>query len=262
MANITGELGPLAGWLRAHMARLTGIPLSDRVEATAQRMGSGDGATVHSDRPLVGFEVARLVVQLNRDPTVADGGLFLVHGDAEAQTVHLERLPDWNSAVGFVMRPGSWHSVTPVVRERRTVVFNFWHPANDQPVVEWVAQAFAGMSFADLPTALDAHTAEAEARWPEDDTLRASTVAWVLHRWGYPPALLVDAYGASLAGELQTPDPEWIAAFRLATWVVRLRLEDFDVDGWALLKRAVPNVRWPRLVEVARVCLPSITELP
>ena len=59
------------------MREITGLPLVDRVVVTAQRMMPGQVIGVHSDRPLLGFEIARLVVQFNKNWQLrAEAGMF------------------------------------------------------------------------------------------------------------------------------------------------------------------------------------------
>ena len=45
----------------ARMREITGLPLVERFMVTAQRMLPGQVIGIHSDRPLLGYEIARLV---------------------------------------------------------------------------------------------------------------------------------------------------------------------------------------------------------
>ena len=60
------------------MREITGLPLAGRVVVTAQQMLPGQAIGIHSDRPLLGYEITRLVVQLNKH-WQAEHGLSLIH---------------------------------------------------------------------------------------------------------------------------------------------------------------------------------------
>ncbi len=60
----------------ARMREITGFPLTEEVQLTAQRVVPGQSIGVHSDRPLLGYEFARLVVHLNDGWQACHGGLL------------------------------------------------------------------------------------------------------------------------------------------------------------------------------------------
>jgi hypothetical protein len=66
ITEVHDELDPawLAG-LRHEVSEALGVPLAGPVRVTAQRMAPGDGSDRHTDRPLAGYEAARLVLQLD-----------------------------------------------------------------------------------------------------------------------------------------------------------------------------------------------------
>ncbi len=238
------------------MRAITGLPLTDQVVVSAQRMEPGQAVGVHSDRPLLGYESARLVLQLNPGWRPEHGGLLQLHeSPAGPPVVALE--PEHDAAFGFVLHEGSYHAVTPVSRTRRSVVFNFWHAANTPELAEAVAALFANMHFNELPSALNPIASAAEASLPEDATFRASLAALALHRWGYDDTAVIHGYRFS-AGLSSTVVDERAAAVRLADWIAQLRTGAFNLPRWQELRRDLaafePN---PRLMPLWRLCVPE-----
>ncbi len=213
ITEVHDELDPawLAG-LRHEVSEALGVPLAGPVRVTAQRMAPGDGSDRHTDRPLAGYEAARLVLQLDS----AEGGHFRTF---DGERLWLERPPRPNQAVAFELSARSWHAVTPCASVRRTVVFHFWHPDNPPDMRERLDAMLAGVSFAELPRALHRWMDEAEARLPDELTNRAGLVAALLGRQGHEDDVLVEAYRAVVDGR-----PLEGAAAR-AGWLVGLHLE-------------------------------------
>jgi hypothetical protein len=215
------------------MAALLDQPLTSRVKVTLQRMEPGQQARVHTDRPLLGFEAARLIVQLQRGWEPGDGGVFCLHPDAAGLVTAWERPPRHNQGFGFVMGLRSFHSVSPVVRARRSVVFHFWHAGNSVELARQVRALFEGCRFDRLPATVVAEAAEAELRWPEEASYRAGLVAWVLHRWGEPEAVVLAGYREELEAV-----PPWVgeaggdAVIGLARWVAELYAGEVSVEAW------------------------------
>lgn len=237
MRDITGAIGPdLRGVLIGRMAQVTGLPLIDGLKVTAQRMLPGDQALPHSDRPLLGFEAVRLVLQLTPDWRPEHGGWFRVFADPDGLQTVREHAPRFDTAVGFAMLPGSHHAVTPVTAERRTVVFNFWHAGNTPALRDHLRDLFGAMRFGDLPSALDPLISEAEQTHDDEATLRAATAAYALMRWGLPEVVQAQGYTATLRGwDPEVPGPHG-AAVALARWATRLWHDDFDLQAWATLR--------------------------
>jgi hypothetical protein len=233
-------LAALANRLRT----LTGLPLADRVAVTAQTMAPGQRIGVHSDRPLVGFESVRLVVQCNHGWQSGDGGILRVHDDEAGTRVCAGQAPRFNSAFGFVMHPGSYHSVTETAKPRRTLVFNFWHVGNSPALADSVKALFARMQFAGLPRSLDPIRIQAEEALPEDRTYRALVVATALQRWGLPERVILDGYrAATYPPTAPGTDSAASSAIALAQWAARLYVEDFDLALWNRLSLAFPPIR-------------------
>ena len=252
IADVSAALDPR--WLRAlahRMATLTGIELTDKVQVTIQRMEPGDHAAPHTDRPLVGYEAARLVVQLDRDWATEDGGCFRAFSGDD---LVIARWPQRNSAVGFTLTAASLHDVLPTHRVRRSVVFNFWHIGNTEAVQAMVHSLFAHMDFGSLPLAVAAVADVAEVTHTETATHRASAVAIALLAWGYDPDEAAAGYLLALSPDaVCEPVDALTAAAALARWLVRLHTEDFDLDVWEQLRQRLAPHQHPRLRQPWRV---------
>ncbi|NRA35009.1 MAG: 2OG-Fe(II) oxygenase [Polyangiaceae bacterium] len=245
--DVSDKVAPrLLTQLTRKVSKLTDLELRPHVAVTAQLMAPGQRVGAHSDRPLVGFEAVRLVVQLNRDWCPTDGGVLLVHPNEDDATSSHEFPPDFNTAFGFVMRPGSHHSVTPTTNSRRSVVFNFWHVGNNEHLGDHIAAVFKNMKFSDLPRAVQVIAERAEQQYPEQVSYRASVVAMALMRWGYPPDIVAAGYETALASALPDLDrsddflQETTLAVALAQWAGQLYLEDYDIDYWERMVSVMP----------------------
>ena len=138
----------------ARMREITGLPLVNRVLVTAQRMQPGQVIGIHSDRPLLGYEIARLVVQLNKQWQAEHGGVLELFTSPEGEAVFGVN-PIYNKAFGFLLHANSYHGVTEVTQPRQTVVFNFWHMANTPELAAHVEALFANLHFSEFPAALN-----------------------------------------------------------------------------------------------------------
>lgn len=258
LAVVTDRVDPaLLAALPPRMGELLGLPLTTKVHVTIQRMEPGDHALVHTDRPLAGYESARLVVQLNPDWRADDAGLLEVHATDRGDDVCHSLAPRWDHAFAFAMTPGSHHAVTPAIRPRRSAVFNFWHVGNTDEVAELVRSTFDGLRFDALPRQLDPVIAAAEATLPEDLTHRAGLIALVLTRWGYDAEEVGRAYTRALdpgpAPAWPLGDHEEDMALTLAAWLAELHLDHFDLERWATLSAVLDGrdpSAWPRLSAV------------
>jgi len=254
LRDVTRELAPeFRATVVARMREITSMPLAARVGVTAQRMVPGDRIGIHSDRPLVGFEVARLVVQMNAGWRSEDGGVLRLYDGDQSRPVRSVE-PRYNRAFGFLLHEDSHHSVDEVTRERRSVVFNVWHVGNTPELAEAVAELFSEAHFSDLPASVNAVASRAEAELGEDVTLRAGFAAWVLHGWGVPESMLVLGYRFSVGWEKRA-----IPVVRLADWLARLHLEPFDSELWCSVRdgvmggEAVPD----QALALLRLCFPA-----
>jgi len=244
--------------LVARMRHLTGLPLTEMTRVTIQRMEPGQFAAAHTDRPLLGFEAARVIVQLNQAWRPGHGGVLLLHPDAAGQHVAVRRPPLFNTAIGFVMGHRSFHSVQRAVAQRRTVVCNFWHAANTPELAEWVREQFRGMRFDVLPSGLDDVAVLAEQTRPEEDSFRASSVAWLLTRWGADDEAVAAGYRSAL-DVLRSPDGPLNILF--ARWLELLAHGDFQADLWAALAPVLRDAPLPGAASVGlRLAFPAPAE--
>mgnify|MGYP002629492230 CR=1 FL=1 len=257
LREVSDDISPtLKQTLVAEIQRITATPLMSQVQVTAQLMAPGQYVGEHSDHPQLGYEVARLIVYLNRDWQPEDGGLLeLLDGPDGAAT---QVPPRYNHGFAFLLHALSLHRVTQVQRTRRSVVFNFWHPANSPALAEAVAALLAGMHFSELPAVLDAVVSQVEAQLDEDTSFRANVAAVVLHRWGY------DAHTAA-AGYFQCAGLPWphalpdqrSAVIKLAVWIATLHQGIFDLDAWQRLDDALGGITPPSEIRpIWQLCLP------
>ena len=243
----------------ARMREITGLPLVNRILITAQRMLPGHVIGVHSDRPLLGYESVRLVVQLNGQWQPDHGGVLELFASPDGEAVFRVN-PRYNEAFGFVLHADSHHGVTEVTQPRQTVVFNFWHAANTPELAAHVQALFSNIHFSELPAALNPVASSAEASLPEDTTFHAGTAAMALHRWGYDDATVVAGYLHSAGLSTRDAiDAETRAAIRLADWVARLHRDSFDLARWEILRSELEGIEmFARLMPTWRLCLPEL----
>lgn len=246
----------------ARMREITGLPLVNRVVVTAQRMLPGQVIGIHSDRPLLGYEIARLVVQLNKQWQPEHGGVLELFSSPEGEAVFSVN-PEYNKAVGFLLHADSYHGVTEVTQPRQTVVFNFWHMANTPELAAHVQALFANLHFSEFPATLNSIASAAESILSEEVTFFAGTAAIALHRWGYDAATVVTGYQHSAGlSTCDTSDAETYAAVLLADWVAYLYRDSFDLVRWNSLQSALAGIEmFPRLVPTWQLCLPEWKEL-
>jgi hypothetical protein len=240
------------------MREITGLPLVNRVLVTAQRMLPGQVIGIHSDRPLVGYEIVRLVVQLNKQWQAEHGGVLELFSSPESDAVFSVN-PEYNKAFGFLLHVDSYHAVTEVTQPRQTVVFNFWHAANTPELAAHVQALFTNIHFSELPTLLNPIASAAELSLPEDTTFRAGTAAIALHRWGYDEQTIVTGYQHSAGLFIcDTNDAETYAAVLLADWVACLYRNSFDLARWNILRHELEGIEiFARLIPTWQLCLPE-----
>ena len=246
----------------ARMREITGLPLVNRVLVTTQRMLPGQVIGLHSDRPFLGYEIARLVVQLNKQWLPEHGGVLELFSTPEGVAVFSVN-PEYNKAVGFLLHPDSYHAVTEVTQPRLTVVFNFWHMANTPELAAHIEALFANLNFSEFPAALNPVASAAESNLSEEVTLLAGTAAIALHRWGYDAATVVIGYRHSAGlSPCDRSDAETYAAVLLADWVAYLYRDSFDLLRWNNLQSALAGIEiFPRLLPTWQLCLPEWKEL-
>lgn len=115
--------------LRRYFETAFGIRLNDKVDVMGHKLQVGQVIRVHSDYGPVG-QTHRLVIQLNRHWTVANGGILMMFDSEEPDensTASRYYLPASRSAYGFEISPYSYHAVSPIVRgDRYTLVYSFY----------------------------------------------------------------------------------------------------------------------------------------
>jgi hypothetical protein len=245
--------------LADRMRDITGLALSDQVHVTAQRMEKGQDIGPHSDQPLLGYEIARLAVPLTTPWMPHHGGILeLLDVPEGPAAVSIE--PKYNRAFGFVLHPGSFHRVTAVTRTRRSVVFNFWHPANTPELAAAIEAILDRPQFSELPKSLNALACEAEDKRPEEVTYGASLSAWLLYRWGYEPSTIIAGYALYAGFDVETKlSVEAYAATQLARWVTQLDQGCFDLVQWEALKDTLHGKpRFNRLKSIWDLCIPEL----
>ena len=204
--------------LRDQVATTLGLDLAGPVRITTQRMEVGDGADRHTDRPLVGYEAARLIVQLD---TSVGGTFRMLEPSNDGWRPWLTQRATRNQGAAFELCEASHHEVTECRSARRTLVVHFWHRANPPRARPLVQSWLERMSFRDLPAALDPLLAEADATVDDSSTGFAGRVAWLLGKQEY--ADLIGAFQRALVRAPPASEAEARARF-----VVDLALESFD----------------------------------
>ncbi len=259
LRDITAEIPvEFLGEVMNRMRVITGLPLTDQILVTAQRMTPGQIIGIHSDRPLLGYESVRLVVQLNKQWQPAHGGVLQLFESSDGEAVsHVN--PGYNEAFGFVLHKDSYHAVTQVTQERKSLVFNFWHAANTPELAAHVQAIFARLHFSELPDSLNPVITAAEQDLPEDTTFLAGTTAIALQRWGYADEIVINGYlySAGLPCQSASGTEAW-AAIRLADWVARLYRDSFDLTRWEKLRSELVGTEvFTRLLPTWRICIPE-----
>ena len=240
------------------MREITSLPLVNKISVTAQRMMPGQAVGIHSDRPLLGYESVRLVVQLNKQWQPDHGGVLELFSSLDSE-VAFRVNPLYNEAFGFVLHNESYHAVTQVTQPRHTLVFNFWHTANTPELAAHIKALFTNLHFSELPTTLNPIASAAEENLPEETTFLAGTTAVALHRWGYDDDTVIAGYQFS-AGQASphTLGTEARAAIRLADWVAYLYRDSFDLARWDDLRSELEGTEvFARLIPTWRLCLPE-----
>lgn len=242
------------------LREISGLPLvEDRVLVTAQRMHPGQAIGIHSDRPLLGYEIIRLVVQFNKHWQADHGGVLELFSSKQGDAVVTVN-PEHNKGFIFVLNENSYHGVTQALQPRQSLVFNFWHVANTPELEEHIKELFADLHFSELPKSLDPIASAAQADLAEDLSLMADTAAVALKRWGYSESTIIMGYQhcAGLAVE-QNLDEETYAAIRLADWVASLYRQSFNLEKWNTLYGELAKLTVPKRLETTwQFCLPNV----
>ena len=243
--------------LRKSVTRLLQIPLLPHCSVTAQKMTSGQRIGIHSDQPRLGYEIARVVLQLNKGWAAGDGGVLEVYADTQNPPL-LSHPPYWNSATAFILHPESFHSVSRTLKTRCSLVFNFWHPGNAPTLEHTVDEWLEGLHFGDLPASLDKEASDAEQYLEEGRTYRAGVVAWLLQRWGFGEDIVLAGYRVSV-GQSIGPGLSYESriAITWASWVAELHRGAFCPRRWTVVKEETKEWQnFPRLLSQGQALFP------
>jgi Rps23 Pro-64 3,4-dihydroxylase Tpa1-like proline 4-hydroxylase len=118
------------GLLRERVAALLNVgPLAEKIDVAAHKLVPGYKVKIHTDFGAT-KQSQRLLIQLNRGWTAANGGLLMLFDEefpAAASPNHKYYLPRHRSAFGFEISPTSFHAVSPVQQgDRYTLSFSFY----------------------------------------------------------------------------------------------------------------------------------------
>ena len=112
--------------LRNNIEGLFDVKLSDRVDITAHKLISSQVIKIHNDF-IPGQESHRVLIQLNRGWAEKNGGILMLFGDNNSESLHSAFLPLHNTAFSFEISPYSFHAVSTINSgERFTVLFSFY----------------------------------------------------------------------------------------------------------------------------------------
>ena len=112
--------------LRQKVGTLLGASLQPQIEITAHRLNRSQKIRIHNDARPDG-ETHRFLIQLNRGWSESNGGLLMLVGGPEVETLHDVISPTSRSAFGFEISTASYHAVSQVYQgDRYTLVFSFY----------------------------------------------------------------------------------------------------------------------------------------
>jgi Rps23 Pro-64 3,4-dihydroxylase Tpa1-like proline 4-hydroxylase len=95
------------------------------VDVNAHRLTPGQVIRIHNDF-IEGAETHRMLIQLNHGWSAANGGLLMLFGDDEVNSVKDIILPRHASGFAFEISPRSFHAVSEIhAGERYTLVYTF-----------------------------------------------------------------------------------------------------------------------------------------
>ncbi|WP_375458498.1 cyclophane-containing peptide 2OG-Fe(II) oxygenase YhhC [uncultured Enterovirga sp.] len=98
------------------------------VDVGAHRLTSGQTIRIHNDF-LEGRESHRMLIQLNDGWTAEQGGLLMLFGDDQPESLRHVVIPTHGSGFAFEISPRSHHAVSSIRDgERYTLVYTFRRP--------------------------------------------------------------------------------------------------------------------------------------
>jgi hypothetical protein len=112
--------------LRTEMIRLFACHFETRVDVVAHKLLPGQRIAIHNDY-LAGEETHRLVVQLNRGLTDADGGFLMLFKSGNPKDIYQILRPIHRSGLAFEISANSFHAVSRQhANVRYTLVFSLY----------------------------------------------------------------------------------------------------------------------------------------
>lgn len=118
--------------LRSSMANIFGQEFEEAVNVVCHRLLPGQRIGIHNDY-LVGEESHRLVIQLNRGLSDADGGVLMLFNSDEPTDIHKLLRPVHLTGLAFEISAKSYHAVSEVYRGARyTIVFSLHSVADER----------------------------------------------------------------------------------------------------------------------------------
>ena len=111
--------------LKRRVSELFKVELGNEIDVAAHKLIIGQRIRIHNDF-ISGEKTYRLLIQLNRGYSDEDGGLLLIFSSSSPSDIHKAFRPIHNSAIAFVVSPGSNHAVSAIHwGERFTLVYSF-----------------------------------------------------------------------------------------------------------------------------------------
>ena len=99
--------------------------LKEEIEITGHKLESGQSIRIHND-VLEEGPTHRLIIQLNRNWCIEDGGFLVFFGSDDAADIRSVIKPVNNTAVGFEVSDFSNHAVSRINRGKRySLVYSF-----------------------------------------------------------------------------------------------------------------------------------------
>ena len=112
--------------LRRKVGALLGASLKPQIEITAHKLNRSQKIRIHNDARPDG-ETHRLLIQVNRGWSEANGGLLMLFRGPEVEMLDDVISPTSRSAFGFEISTASYHAVSQVHHgDRYTLVFSFY----------------------------------------------------------------------------------------------------------------------------------------
>ena len=112
--------------VRENVGRIFGASLRPAIEITAHRLNRSQKIRIHNDARPDG-ETHRFLIQLNRGWDEQNGGMLMLFGGPDVETLEEVIAPASRSGFGFEISTASYHAVSQVYQgDRYTLVLSFY----------------------------------------------------------------------------------------------------------------------------------------